>query len=265
MSTALAIAAHPDDVEFTMAGTLLLLRQAGWDIHVINLSSGDLGSISMGVTETARARRREARKAARVIDATWHPPICRDLQIFYDDRTLRRVCSVIREVQPTIILTHSPEDYLEDHVTTCRLAVTAAFARGAPNYRTIPARESVHDEVTIYHATPHGMRDGLRRFIIPGAFVDTSGVHDQKRTALACHVSQKEWLDATQGMDSYLAAMESFSRAIGKLSGRFRHSEGWRRHLHIGLGEESADPLRRALTSRYLINPEYEVALETGL
>ena len=41
---AIAIGAHPDDVEFYMAGTLLLLKQAGYEIHYLNLASGNCGS-----------------------------------------------------------------------------------------------------------------------------------------------------------------------------------------------------------------------------
>ena len=35
--TAFAIACHPDDIEFMMAGTLFLLKRAGWDVHYMNL------------------------------------------------------------------------------------------------------------------------------------------------------------------------------------------------------------------------------------
>ena len=44
MPNALAIAAHPDDIEFMMAGTLLLLKERGWEIHYFNLSTGNRGS-----------------------------------------------------------------------------------------------------------------------------------------------------------------------------------------------------------------------------
>jgi LmbE family N-acetylglucosaminyl deacetylase len=249
---ALAIAAHPDDVEFVMAGTLILLHEAGWRIHCLNVASGNLGSMTLSAAQTTRVRTREARAAASVIGATWHAPLCDDLQIFYEDRTLRRLCAIVRDVEPTIILTHSPQDYMEDHMNTSRLAVTAAFARGVPGYRTIPRRAFVRTPVTIYHATPHGLRDGLRRQVMPGAFVDTTAVHQLKRAALACHESQQTWLDATQGMASYLRAMDEFSRALGKLSRRFRCAEGWRRHSHLGFCDEGADPLREALGRRYL-------------
>ncbi|HCR29812.1 MAG TPA: hypothetical protein DIV79_07350 [Opitutae bacterium] len=42
--SSLAVFAHPDDIEFCAAGTLLLLAQLGWDIRYSNVSSGDLGS-----------------------------------------------------------------------------------------------------------------------------------------------------------------------------------------------------------------------------
>ena len=262
MRTALAIAAHPDDIEFMMAGTLMLLRDAGWQIHYMNLSSGNLGSMILPPAETARVRRREARAAAKLMGAMWHPPICRDLEVFYDRRTLRRLSAVVREVDPSVVLTHSPQDYMEDHMNTARLAVTAAFARGIPGYRTTPPRTPVSTAVTIYHGSPHGLRDGLRRGVMPGAFVDTTTVHDLKRAALACHASQQRFLDATQGMDSYLETMDEFSRTMGALSAKFHHAEGWRRRLHFGFCDERADPLGAALGSKYLVNGSYERSLE---
>src|SRR4030095_7738639 len=130
MPTALAIVAHPDDIEFLMAGTMLLLCRAGWEIHCFNLASGNCGSATLGAAKLRRIRRAEARSAAEVMGAHWHPPITNDLEIFYEDRLLRRVAAVVRQVAPEIILTHSPADYMEDHMNACRLAVTGAFARG---------------------------------------------------------------------------------------------------------------------------------------
>jgi LmbE family N-acetylglucosaminyl deacetylase len=258
---ALAIVAHPDDIEFVMAGTLRLLREADWETHYLNLSTGNLGSLRRSGAATARVRRREAQASAKLLGAVWHPPFCSDLEIFYDAPTLRRLCAIIRDVKPDVILTHSPQDYMEDHMNTARLAVTAAFARGMPGYRSTPPREPVIAPVTIYHASPHGLRDGLRRRVHPGAFVDTTTVHDRKRAALACHASQQTWLDASQGMNSYLRTMDEFSRALGKLSRRFRHAEGWRRHSHLGFCTEDADPLRTVLGSKYLVSARYERAL----
>ena len=89
-------------------------------------------------------------------------------------------------------------------------------------------------------------------------------MHATKRAALTCHQSQQDWLKATQGMNSYLQSMEDLSRAVGRLSGRFQHAEGWRRHSHLGFCAEQADPLREALGRACLINRAYERGLERG-
>lgn len=252
MPSVLAIAAHPDDIEFVMAGTLLLLREAGWTIHYLNVSSGNLGSTMMNATETARVRREEAKAAAKALGAQWHAPFCNDLSIFYSDENIRRLCAVVRTAQPSVVLTHALADYMEDHMITARLAVTASFARGIPNYRSRPQRPPTLDPCVIYHAMPHGQRTPLREPVRPEIHVDTTGVHAAKRAALACHASQAEWLDATQGQESYLVTMDTFSRALGKQTKKFQHAEGWTRHLHYGFGAESDDPLRDALGKHYL-------------
>lgn len=247
-----------------MAGTLLLLREVGWELHCLNLATGNCGSAIHSATQTRAIRRREAQEAARRLGAHWHAPLVDDAEIFYEDVTLRRVAALVREVAPTILLTHSPQDYMEDHMNASRVAVTAAFVRGMPNYRTRPARRAVAGDCTVYHALPHGLRDGLGRRIIPGAFVNTASVQGAKREALAAHASQKAWLDATQGMDSYLDAMDEMARAVGKMSGRFRFAEGWRRHSHLGFCAETADPLQAALRRNYRLNPAYRRALDLG-
>jgi hypothetical protein len=94
---------------------------------------------------------------------------------------------------------------------------------------------------------PHGLCDGLRRPVVPDLFVDTTSVQAVKRQALAAHASQQAWLDATQGMNSYLEAGDEAARAIGRMSGRFECAEGWRRHLHLGLSSQDDDPLTVAL------------------
>ncbi len=243
----LAIFAHPDDIEFRAAGTLLLLARRGWALHCCNLSAGDMGSSVMTAARTAATRRREAQASAKLMGATWHPPIGRDVLLFYDERAIRQVCALVRKVQPAVILTHPPQDYMEDHTTTCRLAVTGAFTRGIPNFRSMPARPPSLAPLTIYHAMPHGLRDPLRRAWKPEAWVNTAAVQRERLAALACHRSQHEWLGASQGMNSYLASAAEEARELGRRSKKFTHAEGWTRHLHLGFGAERDDPLRAAL------------------
>lgn len=249
---ALALVAHPDDVEFYMAGTLILLKQAGYETHYMTIASGSCGSLTQSASRTRSIRRKESERAAEILGAEYHPSLTDDLEIFYELKLLRRLAAIIREVRPSILLLHSPEDYMEDHTNSCRLGVTAAFARGMPNFRTEPVRRAIEREVTLYHAMPHGLQDNLRRPVIPDCFVDTLSVHDCKRRALAAHESQKAWLDVSQGMDSYLKTMDDMSLAVGRMSGRFQHAEGWRRHLHLGFCAPDTDPLRDALRDRWM-------------
>lgn len=244
---AMAIAAHPDDIELMMAGTLALLGRAGYELHMMNIANGSCGSATEDAESIARRRGEEARASAAVLGAAFHPPIVNDLEIFYDEPTLRRVAAVVREAAPRILLLHSPQDYMEDHMCASRLGVTAAFSRGMANYRTDPPREPVDGDVTVYHALPWGLRGPLRETIRAGHYVDIQSTLDLKRDALACHESQKKWLDETQRLDSYLTTMEDMARAMGRMSGRFDVAEGWRRRIHLGFCAPEADPLRDAL------------------
>ncbi|MBT5708192.1 MAG: LmbE family protein, partial [Verrucomicrobia bacterium] len=202
-----------------------------------------------------RVRRKEAMDAAAILGATWHPPLVDDLEIFYEDKLLRRLSAKMREIAPTLILTHSPQDYMEDHTNTSRLTVTAAFSRGMRNYLTNPKRAPIDGKVTLYHGMPHGLCDQLAQPVVPELFVETTSVLEQKKEALEAHRSQKDWLDESQGMDSYVSSMMKMSRAVGKMSNRFQHAEGWRRHLHIGFCDGDDDPLHTDLKDHSCLAP----------
>lgn len=244
---AFAIAAHPDDIEFMMAGTLIRLGQAGYELHYMNLASGSCGTLEYDLETIVAIRRQEAMQAAALIGAIYHDSLVHDLEIFYDRPTLQRLASVVRDVAPEIILTQSTQEYMEDHMNTTRLVLTAAFARSMPNFPVDPPRPHVDQPVTIYHALPYGLRDPLRRRVEPDFYVDISDVLPAKRAMLACHASQKEWLDASQGIDAYLMQMEAMAREMGRMSGRFEAAEGWTRHLHLGYCAPDDDPLAAAL------------------
>ncbi len=252
MKRAFAVAAHPDDIEFFMSGTLLLLREAGYELHYMNVADGCCGTTQYDAATIARMRLEEAKAAAQFIGAEFHPPICHDLEIFYDRPTLLKVASVVREVAPEILLTHSPDDYMEDHMNVSRLAVTAAFSRGMPNFPVDPPRPASLNQVTIYHAQPFSHRDPLRRLVEPDFFVDVTSVLERKVEMLAKHESQKRWLDESQGHDSYLQTLRDLDEECGRMSGMFQFAEGWRRHLHLGLCGEKDDPLVAALLGKVL-------------
>jgi len=242
----LVATAHPDDTEFYYSGTMLLLKQAGCEIHMWNLADGHCGSVEYSREEIIRIRAREARDSAAVAGAVSHPALFPDLQIFYDKPSMQAVAAVIRDIRPGIILTHSPNDYMEDHQNTCRLVVTGAFAKGMPNFETIPPNKPTYPgPVRIYHAPPHGLHDGLCRRFEPDFLIDTASVMDTKRKMLACHASQGDWLMKSQG-HSFIKEMEQLSRDLVGNSG-LEYAEAWRRHVHLGFCPADYDPLCQLL------------------
>src|SRR2546426_5632004 len=116
----IAIGAHPDDIEFYMAGTLLAVKKAGYETHYLNLASGNCGSADYNGPTTRSIRNTEARAAGKILGAQFHPTITDALEIPYTAELLRALSAIIREVKPKVVLTHSPQDYMEDHTNTCR-------------------------------------------------------------------------------------------------------------------------------------------------
>jgi len=259
---AFAIAAHPDDIEFMMAGTLILLGGAGYELHYMNVANGSCGTATLSLEEIVAIRTEEAKAATRLIGAVYHPGFVNDIDIFYEKSLLAQVGAVIRQVNPTVVLAPSPQDYMEDHAITSRLVVSATFCRTMRNFPTVPPTDPVADDVAIYHALPYGLRDGLRRRVCAGHYVDITSVMDLKREMLATHKSQKEWLDRSQGLDAYLTTMEDMCREVGTMSGRFQCAEGWRRHSHLGFSGPDFDPLTQALGDRVIIDRDYERELK---
>ena len=246
-TTVFALACHPDDIEFMMAGTLQLLKAAGCSLHYMNLADGCCGSIQYSRDQIARIRRQEGQNAATYLGAAYHESLTNDLEVIYTPELISKVTAVVREIRPDIIILPSPEDYMEDHMSTCRIGVTAAFCRGVPNFPTNPPREPTYQDVVLYHALPYGLRDGLRRRILPDFYVDITSVIDDKEQMLAYHESQKLWLDQSQGMDSYLHTMREMSAEVAAMAGKGQYAEGWRRHSHLGFSAVETDPLMEIL------------------
>ena len=244
-----------------MAGTLILLGRSGWELHCLNLADGSCGTATESARAIAARRLREARAACRLVGARHWPPLARDLELYHTTETVARVLAVVRRVRPRIVLAQSPADYMEDHANASRIAVTAAFARGMPNFPCRPRVAPVSGDLTVYHALPYGLRDPLRRRVRAGQYVDIASVLGRKRAMLAAHRSQKQWLDVSQGLDAYLKAMEAMSREVGRASGRFRYAEGWRRRNHLGFSAGEEDPLSAALGRLCRVDRRYEAEL----
>ncbi len=115
----LAIGAHPDDVEIGAAGALLAHKAAGDSVCILTLSRGARGGI-------AEQRIGEAEAAAGIIGARLFLNDLEDTRIPEGNPTIGIIDSVIAEVQPTVLYTHSVHDVHQDHRNTHRAAMVAA-------------------------------------------------------------------------------------------------------------------------------------------
>jgi N-acetylglucosamine malate deacetylase 1 len=228
----LSVLAHPDDAEFLCAGVLVrLAREHGWRVHVASMTPGDCGSAELPPEEIARIRRAEGARAAGLVGATYHCVEERDLRIFYEERPLERVTRLLREVQPGIVLTHSPADYMLDHEMTSTLLRAATFGAPAPNFfrdrgHAPPLGRIPH----LYYCDPIEGKDALGRDVTPQFCIDVSEVIEDKAAMLAAHASQRDWLLKHHGMDQYLESMRAWSARRGRQIGA-AYAEGFRQHL----------------------------------
>jgi LmbE family N-acetylglucosaminyl deacetylase len=242
----LALFAHPDDAEFLCGGTLIQLNKAGAQIHMATLTAGDCGSAILPAEKISALRRKEAERAAARLAAEYSCLGARDLRICYNDATLNKVLELVRRVNPDVVFTHSPQDYMVDHETVSRLAQTACFGAMAPNFQTgakvaaPPVRSVPH----LYYTQPFGGRDILGTEIRPRLAVDIRESLEEKKALVACHESQQAWLQAQQGIAQMSDPIEALAQSVGSLAG-LSAAEGFRQHL--GQGFPQANLLRSLL------------------
>lgn len=227
----LAIHAHPDDIEFQCAGTLLRLRELGCRISVATMTPGDCGSAEMSQDQIADTRRGEAAAAAKILGAEYTCLEFRDLSIVFDNDSRRRMTEFLRRTQPDIIFTAPPVDYMHDHEITSALVRDACFNASVPNYRTRqwdPAPASKKIPHLYYVDAVEGSDHFGNRHAVDFA-VDVTTQFEKKIEALACHASQRNWLRQQHGVDEYLEACRRWSGERGKEIG-VEHAEGFRQY-----------------------------------
>jgi LmbE family N-acetylglucosaminyl deacetylase len=228
----LALHAHPDDVEFQCAGTLALLREAGCIVTMATMTPGDCGSAEHDAEAIAEIRREEAKAAARLIEADCLCLEFRDLAIFNDDESRRRVTEVLRRVRPDIVLTAPPVDYLCDHEATSLLVRDACFGAPLPNFVTrqwepAPPLDRIP---RLYFVDPIEGIDRDGRPVAADFIVDVSRVFAIKRNMLACHASQRNWLLRQHGIDEYLESQAHWGARRGAEIG-VAQGEGFRQYV----------------------------------
>jgi LmbE family N-acetylglucosaminyl deacetylase len=216
--TALAFLAHPDDAEFTCAGTLIRLRDAGWSIHIATATAGDCGTTVYDRWQISAIRTGEGRKSAEMIGAQYHCLDEPDGLVVYDKPTVQKTIDLFRRIAPSLVFTHPAKDYMMDHEMVSLLARAASFVYGAPNVSAHPLKPE-SGVPWLYYCDPVEGIDPLGAPAMPTTVIDISAQMEKKTAMLACHASQREWLRAHHGMDEYVDSMKRHAAMRGKQSG----------------------------------------------
>jgi N-acetylglucosamine malate deacetylase 1 len=252
----LAVGAHPDDVELTCAGTLALLRRAGWEAQIATMTAGDLGSATLSRPRIAAIRKREAAASARLLGATYTCLGFDDLCVVYSEAAKRRVSGFLRRVRPDLLLLPSPTDYMADHEETPRIVREAAFASTIPLWKASfagRAHPPCERLPAVLYADPIDHVDHFGRRIPADLLVDVGDVFPLRERMLAAHASQRDWLRAQHGEDEYLNWNRRLAADRAKDARRrgVKYAEGFRPHR--GHGFPGDDAFVRALGPKRVI------------
>lgn len=220
----LCISCHPDDMEIQCAGTLLRCKERGDKVTVCHVANGNMGHEVIMPDELREIRLNEAIKSSTSAGFEVMTIDVGDLLVDGASMEQRdKIVEVIRKVQPDLIITHSPTDYMLDHRAVWKLVFDASFVATVPHYGNGGGARNV----------PLYYMDNFACFQSePTEYVDITDVIDKKIEMLRCHESQLKWLYDHDGID-FAEYTRSQNRIRGIQCG-VGYAEGFRQEMVWG-------------------------------
>ncbi|MBE6689004.1 MAG: PIG-L family deacetylase [Ruminococcaceae bacterium] len=191
----LAIAAHPDDIEFHCAGTLLKCKERGDEVFLCTVNNGSMGHAVIMPDELSKIRVAEAKRSCDLAGFHYLTADIGDLQSYYQSREHKDLLvDIVRQAKPDLMFIQKPTDYMCDHIAASHLAFDAAFMATCPHYETnFPAIDTICPIYYMGTASEVGFN--------PTEYVDITDVYDKKIQMLMCHESQEVWLREHDNVD----------------------------------------------------------------
>lgn len=226
----LAIGVHPDDVELSCAGVLLVEKKNGKKTGIIDLTQGELGTRG-----TACTRKQEAEKAGIILGVEIRENLEMEDGFFQNDRANQvKIIEAIRKYQPEVILCNAPEDRHPDHGRSAKLVSDATFLSGLMKIET--TRDGVIQAPWRPKYVLHYIQD---RFLKPDFVVDITDVFEKKLESIKAYETQfhNPGLDGPQTYISTPDFLDSIiyrSKMFGKMIG-VKHAEGFISEKMIGI------------------------------
>lgn len=188
----LVIGAHSADFVWRSAGTIALIISQGGSAAVIALSYGERGESgelwkepNQTVENVKRIRHEQASEAAEVLGASFSCLDLGDYPLNITDTALEQIVELFREIQPNVVVTHTPKDpFNPDHPETCQAVQKARLLASGAGVASAFSRIKPPD---LYFFEPH--QPELCGFE-PNTFVDITPVFEQKRRAMEAMQAQ---------------------------------------------------------------------------
>lgn len=177
----LAFGVHPDDVELSCAGTLLVCKKEGKKVGIIDLTQGELGTRG-----TAETRKTEADNAAKILGVDVRENLKMADGFFKNDEEhQRKIIEAIRTYQPEIVLCNAIDDRHPDHGRSASLVKDAAFLSGLRKIVTI--KDGKEQAAWRPKYVLHYIQD---RLIEPNFVFDISDVFETKLQSILAYTTQ---------------------------------------------------------------------------
>jgi len=174
----LAVFAHPDDLELSVAGTMLKLKDLGYRTGALDVTRGE-----MGTRGTVEGRAKEAKAAAKILQLNVRENLgLRDARVFVNDEARTSMVRALRKLRPNVILTHQPDDSHPDHNNIAQLVRECSRLAALKNFDPETGGEKI--------AVPIIAHSVYSRRVQPSFVVDVSEFHDWKMDAIRAHLSQ---------------------------------------------------------------------------
>lgn len=177
----LVFAAHPDDAELSMGGTIAKLAKKGLKVGIYDLTRGELGTRG-----SVDIRQEEAVKAGVILKVAMRENLdLPDGNIELTNENIHKVVTVIRRHKPAIVFAPYKNDRHPDHMDASALIKRAVFASGLPKVTTFfnNHHQDAYRPSKIYYY--------MQTFTFePSFIVDVSGFFDTKMASVEAFKSQ---------------------------------------------------------------------------
>ena len=229
----LAFGVHPDDIELSCAGTLLVEKKNGKKVGVVDLTKGELGTRG-----TAKTRKEEAEKSALILGVDIRENLDMADGFFRnDEENQRKIINVLRKYRPEIILCNAPDDRHPDHGRSAQLVNDATFLSGLIKIKTQDEQGNPQEAWRPKYVFNY-IQD---LYFTPDFVIDISAIMDKKIESINAFSTQffnsnssdkepQTYISSPEFLESIINRSKMFGKMIG-----VKYAEGFLSKKMIGV------------------------------